>query len=249
MLKEVVKRWGNHKLMVKWMTMFFCYLDRYYVKYHSLPLLNASGLGIFRSTIFDAIKVNMTSAMLVCINSEREGQAIDRGIVMACVELYEAMGMGSLDVYIADFEIKFLAHSKEFYARKASEWLAVDSTPAYLIKIEDVLEQEKARVQAYLNPETDAKLMRVIDEEALEKRQTDLLEKEGSGCRVLLVNDSFEDLGRMFRLFARLPDGLVPMAEIVRQHILSLGNEKLEDRRLRLEQTNPAGGGAAGGAT
>ena len=46
--------------------------------------------------------------------------------------------------------------------------------------------------------------MRVIEEETLERRQDELLNKEGSGCRVLLANDSFEDLGRMFRLFRRL---------------------------------------------
>ena len=34
----------------------------------------------------------------------------------------------------------------------------------------------------------------------------------GSGCRALLMNDSFEDLARMYKLFSRLPEGLPPMA-------------------------------------
>ena len=55
-----------------------------------------------------------------------------------------------------------------------------------------------------MNPETEPKLMRAIEEEALEKRQEELLSKEGSGCRVLLSNDNFDDLQRMFRLFRRL---------------------------------------------
>lgn len=216
------------------MQKFFQYLDRYFVKYHSLALLDVAGLTIFKAKIFDEIKAQLTDSMLMCINNEREDQAVDRDLLRSCVELYESMGMGSLDAYIADLEIKFLAQSKEFYARKADEWLSSDSTPAYMIKIENVLEQEKLRVHAYLNPETDPKLMRVIEDETLEKRQTELLEKEGSGCRILLANDSFEDLGRMFRLFKRLPNGLAPMAEILRQHILALGNEKIEVRRVRL---------------
>ena len=43
------------------------------------------------------------------------------------------------------------------------------------------------------------------------------------GCRVLLVNDMSEDLSRMFRLFSRVPDGLAPIAEILKQHIAEVG--------------------------
>ena len=37
LLQEYVARWNNHKIMNKWMRLFFMYLDRYYVKHHSLP--------------------------------------------------------------------------------------------------------------------------------------------------------------------------------------------------------------------
>ena len=36
---------------------------------------------------------------------------------------------------------------------------------------------------------------------------------------MLLVNDMSEDLSRMFRLFSRVPDGLAPIADILKQHI------------------------------
>lgn len=31
MLRELVKRWANHKLMVRWLSRFFHYLDRYFI--------------------------------------------------------------------------------------------------------------------------------------------------------------------------------------------------------------------------
>lgn len=52
-----------------------------------------------------------------------------------------------------------------------------------------------------------------------ENREKILLEKEGSGCKVLLANDKSDDLSRMYRLFSRLPRGLEPMAEIIKDHI------------------------------
>lgn len=54
-------------------------------------------------------------------------------------------------------------------------------------------------------------------------REKILLEKEGSGCKVLLANDKSDDLSRMYRLFNRLPKGLEPMAEIIKDHITEVG--------------------------
>jgi cullin 1 len=105
----------------------------------------------------------------------------------------------------------------------------------YRIKTERAIEEECTRVQNYLNPDTQPKLLRVIEEVILEKRSTELLEKDGSGCRVLLINDMSNDLTRMFRLFSRVPNGLEPMATIVKQHIADLGNDKIDQRVLRLE--------------
>eukprot|EP00959_Pyramimonas_sp_CCMP1952_P201469 4212947-Pyramimonas_sp.AAC.3 len=47
MLRELVKRWENHKLMVRWLSRFFNYLDRYYISRHSLAPLTEVGLRCF----------------------------------------------------------------------------------------------------------------------------------------------------------------------------------------------------------
>ena len=39
MLKELVRRWDNHKIMVRWLSRFFNYLDRYYIQRHNLAQL------------------------------------------------------------------------------------------------------------------------------------------------------------------------------------------------------------------
>ena len=160
----------------------------------------------------------------------------------SCVHLFEHMGLGSLEVYIADFEQPLLESSRIYYARQASQWLNDHPTPTYLVKAEASIEAEIQRVAAYLNPETQNKLLRVLEEDLLIKYESELLEKEGSGCRVLLNNDMLDDLARMFRLFSRIPKGLVPMADIVKQHIADVGNDKVEQRLVR----GAAGGGAVG---
>lgn len=51
MLRELVKRWANHKIMVRWLSRFFHYLDRYFIARRSLPPLNEVGLACFRDLV------------------------------------------------------------------------------------------------------------------------------------------------------------------------------------------------------
>ncbi len=176
-----------------------------------------------------------TNAIIELIDQEREGNMIDKTIIKTNIELYENIGMGNLESYTSDFETPLLDRTREFYAKKREEWIVSDSTPEYLIKAEKVLTEEKNRVHDYLNPASEGKLLRVVEEEILEKVESVLLEKEGSGCRVLLANDKSEDLQRMFRLFSRLDNGLGPIASIVERFISDMGNEVVQQRQSRLE--------------
>lgn len=234
LLSELKHRWQNHQIMNKWLKKFFTYLDRYYVKHHSLPTLSQAGLRCFRDRVYDVIKKDSTAAIHGLINEEREGRIIDKSLVKSVVELYECMGMGTLDAYNADLEEPLLASTREYYARKREDWIN-DSTPDYLIKAEDALDEERKRVEDYLNTSSEAKILKVVEEEILEKVEMLLLEKESSGCRALLQNDKSEDLQRMFRLFSRLENGLNPMANILENFIKSTGEEIINRRKARLD--------------
>jgi len=54
--------------------------------------------------------------MLWFMRQEREGAVVDRGLVRSCVELYEAMGLKTLDVYKADFEEPLLVATRSVSA-------------------------------------------------------------------------------------------------------------------------------------
>ena len=203
LLQELQHRWRNHQIMNKWLKRFFTYLDRYYVKHHSLPTLEQAGLRCFKAFIYEECKADTTAAILSLIQDERDGKIIDKSLVKSIVELYEHMGMSSLEAYNVDLEVALLESTREYYAKKRQDWIN-DSTPEYLIKAEDALNSESKRVSDYLNPNSEANLLKVVEEELLEKVETVLLEKETSGCRALLQNDKSEDLQRMYRLFLRL---------------------------------------------
>lgn len=240
LLKELCKRWTNHKIMVRWLSRFFNYLDRYYIQRQNLSNLNDVGLLGFRDDVYNEIKKRTKDAILVIIDQEREGEQVDRALLKNVLEVYISLGMGNLDTYVRDFEEHLLVSSTAFYKRKAAQWIEEDSCPDYMIKAEDSLRLEEERVGNYLHINTKPKLLKVVEQEVLTTFEMQLLEKEQSGCAVLLQDDKKEHLARMYRLFNRIKNGLDPVALIFRKHVESEGmkivNQATEDATAKKEK-------------
>ncbi|XP_050130264.1 cullin-1-like isoform X2 [Malus sylvestris] len=193
MLRELVKRWTNHKIMVRWLSRFFHYLDRYFISRRSLPPLNEVGLTCFRDLVYQDLKAKVRDAVISLIDQEREGEQIDRALLKNVLDIFVEIGMGQMDHYENDFEEDMLKGTAAYYSRKASNWILEDSCPDYMLKAEECLKREKDRVSHYLHSSSEPKLLEV------------------------------DDLSRMFRLFSKIPRGLDPVSQIFKQHVTSEG--------------------------
>ncbi|GKU86770.1 hypothetical protein SLEP1_g1250 [Rubroshorea leprosula] len=134
MLRELVKRWSNHKVMVWWLSRFFHYLDRYFIAQRSLPALNEVGLTCFRDLVYKEIKGKVRDAVIILIDKEREGEPIDRALLKNVLDIFVKIGMGHMERYEKDFEEPMLNATSEYYSRKASSWILEDSCLDYMLK-------------------------------------------------------------------------------------------------------------------
>ena len=66
MLRELVNRWMNHKVMVKWLYKFFQYLERYFISRRDLPSLDEVALTCFRDMVCD-VKYFATLSILIAL--------------------------------------------------------------------------------------------------------------------------------------------------------------------------------------
>merc|ERR1711915_491524 len=87
----------------------------------------------------------------------------------------------------------------------------------------ECLKREKERVSHYLHQTSESKLLEKVQNELLSQYESQLLEKEHSGCHALLRDDKVDDLSRMYRLFCRILKGLDPVAQIFKQHVTGEG--------------------------
>ncbi|CAL0309630.1 unnamed protein product [Lupinus luteus] len=223
MLRELVKRWANHKIMVRWLSRFFHYLDRYFIARRSLPPLNEVGLTCFRDLVYKELNGKVRDAVISLIDQEREGEQIDRALLKNVLDIFVEIGMGQMDHYEDDFEAAMLKDTSAYYSRKASNWILEDSCPDYMLKAEECLKREKDRVAHYLHSTSEPKLLEKVQHELLSVYANQLLEKEHSGCHALLRDDKVEDLSRMFRLYSKIPRGLDPVSSIFKQHVTAEG--------------------------
>eukprot|EP00747_Dinoflagellata_sp_TGD_P103439 gnl/TRDRNA2_/TRDRNA2_168962_c0_seq1.p1 gnl/TRDRNA2_/TRDRNA2_168962_c0~~gnl/TRDRNA2_/TRDRNA2_168962_c0_seq1.p1 ORF type:complete len:753 (-),score=178.87 gnl/TRDRNA2_/TRDRNA2_168962_c0_seq1:182-2440(-) len=235
--KELLHRWSNHKIYVKWMDRFFTYLDRYYVKLQSVEPLHNRGCSIFHQLVFEEVKKDTRTALLKVINLERQGEYIDHDLVKGIIEMFIDLGIGNLNVYTTEFEEAFLPASSDYFVRQASGWLSEDSFPEYLRKAEAVLDAENNRVNQYLHRSTQPKLKHVVIQALLAQPQSQLLEKE-TGVVYLLDNDKREDLARMHRMFSLVDNGLAPIATSFRQYVTDKGNIIVDERIEQLKSAS-----------
>lgn len=219
LLNKLLEHWKNHKVMVRWLSRFFNYLDRYYIARHNLHSLADVGLLVFRDSVYIEIKDKASAAILSSIEGERKGDLVNTALLRDILGIYQEVGMGTMDAYQLDFEGALLIDTSSFYRRRAAAWIVSDSTPDYLIKSEEALKAEEHRVDAYLHQTTRPKLLQAAETELLAVHQNALLDKEGTGAAALLIDDKKEDLSRMYRMFRRIPKGLEPMADIFKKHV------------------------------
>lgn len=240
MLTELGRRWKNHKLMVRWVTRTFSYVDRYYVKRHEKESLEHVGFLCFKQTVFDNICADVRAAALDIVCRERDGESVDRALLKEVLGIFAEMGMGKLDVYTDEWEKPFLDDTAEFYRRASARWAEEDSFPDFMRKADKHINDERERAEQYLNHQTKDRLQRVCEKQLLVDHQKRLLEKENSGLVALLENNKTEDLKLLYKLYNRVQNGLVPVGLILKNHIKKEGMELVREQRARLENAKAA---------
>ncbi|XP_074279245.1 cullin-1-like isoform X2 [Silene latifolia] len=228
LLRELVNRWSNHKEMVKWLTRFFHYLDRYFIPRTKLPSLQEVGYTCFRELVYQEISGKAKDAVIASIHVEREGGKIDSALLKKVLDVYVEIGMGSMNYYENDFETPMLENTATYYSEKASSWILEDSCSEYMLKVEERLKKETDMVDHYLHSNTRQKLLQQVQNELLLVYGKQLLENENSGCRALLKDNKVNDLSRIYRLYSKVPEGLELISSIFKQHITDEGTALIQ---------------------
>ena len=245
LLTYYIREWDRYTTAAKYTNHLFRYLNRHWVKreidegkkdiydVYTLHLVE------WREELFMKVHGNVMSAVLKMVEKQRNGETIEQAQVKSIVDSFVSLGLdetdstkSTLDVYRYHFERPFLEATSRYYENESAQFVAENSVVEYMKKAETRLAEEKERVGLYLHPDILNPLMKVCLQ-VLVTGHSALLRDEFQVC---LDNDRQEDLARMYRLLARIVDGLEPLRTKFEAHVRKSGLAAVE--KVAIEEDN-----------
>jgi cullin 3 len=227
-LEELNWKWNDHNKALQMIRDILMYMDRTYIpSTHKTPV-HELGLNLWRDNIIHSNKIQtrLLNTLLELILRERTGEVINRGLMRNIIKML--MDLGSL-VYLEDFEKPFLEVSSEFYRGESQKFIECCDCGDYLKKAERRLNEEMERVTHYLDAKSETKITSVVEKEMIANHMLRLVHMENSGLVNMLLDDKYEDLGRMYNLFRRVPNGLSTIRDVMTSHLRETGKHLVTD--------------------
>ncbi|XP_022776882.1 cullin-3A-like [Durio zibethinus] len=227
-LEELNRKWNDHNKALQMIRDILMYMDRTYIpNTHKTPV-HELGLNLWRDNIIHSSKIQsrLLITLLELVHRERSGEVIDRGLMRNIMKML--MDLGS-SVYQEDFEKPFLEVSAEFYKGESQKFIECCDCGDCLKKVEIRLNEEIERVTHYLDIKSEAKITNVVEKEMIANHMMRLVHMENSGLVNMLLDDKYEDLGRMYNLFRRVPNGLSTIRDVMTSHLRERGKQLVTD--------------------
>ncbi|KAL4073151.1 Cullin [Scleroderma yunnanense] len=235
LLRYYAGEWDRYTTGANYINRLFTYLNRHWVKRErdegrkAVYPVYTLALVQWKINFFIHVQSknsNLAGAILRLIERQRNGEAIDQGLVKKVVDSFVSLGLddtdinkASLDVYRDHLEIPFLEATEKYYEQESEAFLAENSVSDYLKKAEERLREEEDRVDRYLNAETRKQLINKC-EHVLIRQHADLM---WESFQNLLDYDKDEDLQRMYALLSRITEGLEPLRKRFEEHVKRAG--------------------------
>lgn len=232
-LEELNRKWADHNKALQMIRDILMYMDRTFIpSTHKTPV-HELGLNLWRDNVIHSSKTRsrLRDTLLELVLRERNGEVINRGLMRNITKMLMDLGFS---VYQNDFERHFLEVSADFYRLESQKFIESCDCGDYLKKAERRLNEEMERVSHYLDSTSEAKITNVVEKEMIESHMQTLVHMENSGLVNMLVDDKYEDLGRMYNLFHRVPNGLTIVKDVMTSYVRDVGKQLVTDpERLR----------------
>ncbi|XP_061346163.1 cullin-3A-like [Gastrolobium bilobum] len=232
-LEELNRKWVDHNKALQMIRDILMYMDRTFIPSNHKTPVHELGLNLWRDVVIHSSKTQarLLDTLLELVLRERNGEVINRGLMRNIIKMLMDLG---LSVYQQDFEKHFLDVSANFYCLESQKFIESCDCGDYLKKAERRLNEEMERISHYLDPRTESKITNVVEKEMIESHMHTLVHMENSGLVNMLVDDKFEDLGRMYNLFRRVSSGLNIVKDVMTSFIRDTGKQLVMDpERLR----------------
>jgi len=165
------------------------------------------------------------------IRKDRDGEVVaDRFLLKSLSQMM--LEISKKDIYQPHFETRFLLESREYFTREASMFFERSTATDYLQKVMERLKEERERAARCLDEETKSKIEGVIKLVMIDNYKQVIIEKEGSGCIVMLREWRVADLRLVFDVLSLVPGALNPCVDLVENFCREQGYQIVKDKDM-----------------
>ncbi|XP_056165254.1 cullin-3A-like [Syzygium oleosum] len=116
-----------------------------------------------------------------------------------------------------------------FYKGESQKFIECCDSGEYLKDAERRRNEEMERVTHSLDAKSEVKITNAVEKEMMANNMLKLVHMENSGLVSMLCDNKYEDLGRMYNLFRRVPNGLSTVRDVMTSHIRDIGKQFITD--------------------
>ncbi|RAL40877.1 unnamed protein product [Cuscuta campestris] len=227
-LEELNRKWADHNKALQMIRDILMYMDRTFIPSTRKTPVYELGMNLWRDNVIHSNKIQtrLQDTLLKLVEQERTGEVINRSLMRNITKMLTDL---DISVYELNFEIPFLEVSANFYRVESQQFIESCDCGQYLKKAEKRLNEEIERVSHYLDPGSESKITAVVEREMVESHMHRLVHMENSGLVNLIVDDKYDDLGRMYNLFKRVSNGLSLLKDVMTAHIREVGKQLVTD--------------------
>ncbi|KAK9457370.1 Cullin [Dipodascopsis uninucleata] len=245
-LKAVKSQWDDHCLCMRMISDILMYMDRVYCKELQLPLIYDAGLALFRDHVIRSNELqvgeHIYAIILDQIKFERAGDIIDSSSIKAAIFMLESLTEDRMDgetVYLKSFEPKLLRSSADFYSEEAATLMQECDSSQYLVKTEKRLQEEYDRAISYLSISSEPKITKIVEENLITKNILTVIQSPTSGLIIMIDNDRFEDLERLYALCKRVDPDKTDLRNELSARAVSQGLDINQSALQELNRSRP----------
>ncbi|CAM2725880.1 unnamed protein product [Rotaria socialis] len=201
-------KWNVYRMAIRILSSILRQMDHLYARVNGLDNTQLMSISLFRENIinYPTIQERLKSSLLNTFDPCQHG-----GVVNATTMKYICQMLITMDdnnsIYTEYFETPFLQHSANAYQQESEKLLAEKNASEYIREISARISQEYTRVVDYCPKSTVDCIVKMAEEEFIEKHATRIVEMESSGVVHMIESKNYDELSLMYRVFKRVPNG------------------------------------------
>ncbi|KAF7459227.1 Cullin-1 [Cryptosporidium felis] len=225
LLLEFQLAWSNYSIYTHWMERFFGYLNKYHLKISGEGSLKLKAMSIFYETVFLEVKNNLSYSFSNSLQNYRLGSRVIREetfkeTVNICLEMSKLSNIQ--DIYENEIENLILNRLSLHYESLAPNWVINDTLTEYLLRVEQIINDEKTLCELCLANSSWRKIEKSLKHILVAKEIETLLSRSDS-MAIMFANNDFNQLKLLYFLFSSTTSGSEALSAQFKRYLLNSG--------------------------